>query len=219
MTDSRASGSTAPAIPSPKDAPPERSADSRSLILSATEALLVERGYAGFSIRKLVDRCGLTAPTIYHHFGDKNGLIDALLEARIETLVAELRAVPLAADPVENMRRLFRAFAEFGIQNPTHYELLHASRREQTDAIPAAQEAQAILLEPLEALAAEGRLYTPDLDETRQVAWAFLHGMILLQKTRPDEEWIPNLVDLSLDALLRACIRPADDASRPESSS
>ena len=188
----------------------ERPIDSRAAILAATEALLLEAGYEGFSIRKLVQRCGFTAPTIYHHFRDKQGLLDELLEARVESLVEEIRAVPLTKDPAENMRRLFRAFANFGIRNPTHYALISSSRTEQTDAIPAAQEARAILLAPLETLEQEGRLYSGDLDETRQVAWAFLHGIISLQNTRPHEDWNPNLLDLSLEALIRGCVRPSD---------
>ncbi len=185
----------------------ERPIDSRAAILAATEALLLEAGYEGFSIRKLVQRCGFTAPTIYHHFRDKQGLLDELLEARVESLVEEIRSVPLTEDPAENIRRLFRAFANFGIRNPTHYALINSSRSEQTDAIPAAQEAQAILLAPLETLEREGRLCSGDLEETRQVVWAFLHGIISLQSTRPHEDWNPNLLDLSLDALIRGCIR------------
>ena len=50
----------------------------RRAILDATQSLLVEGGYEAFSMRRLAERCGYTAPTIYHHFGDKPGLIGAL---------------------------------------------------------------------------------------------------------------------------------------------
>ena len=86
-------------------------ADARRIILDATEALLVEAGYEQFSMRKLVDRCGYTAPTIYHYFGDKPGLLDTLLEERLEKLVKDLHRVSLGEDPVANMRATSRAFA------------------------------------------------------------------------------------------------------------
>ena len=57
-------------------------ADARRTILDAAELLLPEVGHDGFSIRRLVARCGYSAPTIYHYFGDKAGLIEALLEER-----------------------------------------------------------------------------------------------------------------------------------------
>ena len=84
-------------------------ADARRIILDATEAMLVEEGYERFSIRKLVDRCGYTAPTIYHYFGDKPRLLDTLLEERLENLVRELHEVSLGEDPVANMRATSRA--------------------------------------------------------------------------------------------------------------
>ena len=64
----------------------EQRAQVRRSILDATEALLLEEGEERFSIRRLVERCGYTAPTIYHHFGDKTGLIDALLDERFDRL-------------------------------------------------------------------------------------------------------------------------------------
>ena len=55
--------------------------DARRAILDAAEELLVEGGLEGFSMRRLADRCGYTAPTIYHYFRDKPGLIASVLEA------------------------------------------------------------------------------------------------------------------------------------------
>ena len=75
-------------------------ADARRTILDAAEALLVESGHRGFAVRPLVESCGYSAPTIYHYFGDKPGLIEALLEERLQELVAELERVPSGADPL-----------------------------------------------------------------------------------------------------------------------
>ena len=52
--------------------------EARRTILDATELLLIESGGFDFSIRSLSKRCGYSAPTVYHYFGDKDGLIDAL---------------------------------------------------------------------------------------------------------------------------------------------
>ena len=68
--------------------------DAQRAILDATEGLLVEHGYEQFSMRRLVERCGYTAPTIYRYFGDKRGLLDALLEERILGLLTRFRGIP-----------------------------------------------------------------------------------------------------------------------------
>ena len=79
----------------------EQRAQVRRTILDATEALLLAEGEERFSIRRLVERCGYTAPTIYHHFGDKHGLIDTLLDERFDRLARQLKRVPRRGDPVE----------------------------------------------------------------------------------------------------------------------
>ena len=103
-------------------------ADARRAILDATEALLVEDGYEAFSMRRLADRCGYTAPTIYHHFGDKQRLLDELLDERCQGLVRTLRRVHQGDDLVENLRAFSAAFVRFGLRNPTHYALLSQPR-------------------------------------------------------------------------------------------
>lgn len=180
--------------------------DARRAILDATESLLLEQGEENFSVRKLVERCGYTAPTIYHYFGDKSGLLAELLEQRLQGLLVSLREVTLVSDPVENLRALFRAFADFFIRNPTHYHLLSESRSTQTDALPSAEEARLLLMQPLEVLDKQGHLHGSSLEETRQVIWSFLHGTISLQWIRPDEEWTSNHLDAAIDAMIRGCV-------------
>ncbi len=177
--------------------------EARRVILDATEELLVEEGYASFSMRKLATRCGYAAPTIYHYFGDKPGLLDTLIELRMTEVSAEMRAVRLAHDPVENMRRLFNAFARWGLANPTHYQLLTSTREPH----PAGEEAREILMRPVTQLAEQGRLEA-DIELARQSFWALIHGIISLQTTRPDEDWSEQLIDRALDAMICGLVKP-----------
>ena len=62
-------------------------------------------------MRRLAHRCGYTAPTIYHHFGDKQGLIDAVAAARIETVLARVRRVRRREDPLDTLRAMLLEFA------------------------------------------------------------------------------------------------------------
>jgi AcrR family transcriptional regulator len=188
-------------------------ADARRTILDATEALLVGEGYESFSIRKLVARCGYSAPTIYHYFGDKPGLLDALLEERLQKLVCDLRSVSLGEDLVANVRATSRAFTHFGLKNPSHYLLLTTPRSPASEPPPAAEEARAILAQPISDLFDQGRLYSDNLDEARQVLWTFMHGLISLQLSRPNEDWSPGLVDAAIDVMIRGCVRPEPNGS------
>jgi AcrR family transcriptional regulator len=181
-------------------------ADARRAILDATEALLVEDGYEAFSMRRLADRCGYTAPTIYHHFGDKQHLLDELLEERCQALVRTLRRVHQGEDLVENLRAFSAAFVRFGLRNPTHYALLSQPRDPGLPVPPAAEEARALMEAPLHKLGAAGRL-SADQETVGQSLWAFLHGFILLRTTRTDLEWNKDGLDVGIDALLRGFVR------------
>lgn len=181
-------------------------ADARRAILDAAEELLVEGGLEAFSMRRLADRCGYTAPTIYHYFRDKTGLVDELLEERLRALVQEIRAVELSAGPAENVRTLCVAFARFGVRNPSHYQLLVMKRVPDSPEPPSGEEARRLLSEPLEDMVRHGELKAGDLETLRQGLWSLLHGYILLQATRTDETWVPDLLERSVDALIRGFI-------------
>ena len=90
---------------------------------------MIESGGDEFSIRNLAGRCGYTAPTIYHYFGDKEGLVAALLEERFARLLATVRTVDLGPDPVTNLQRMIGGFLRFGDENPTFYRLIVAGSR------------------------------------------------------------------------------------------
>jgi AcrR family transcriptional regulator len=184
--------------------------EARRGILDATEAILLEDGVELFSIRKLATRCGFTAPTIYHYFRDKDGLILALLEERFSRLLQRVRRVQLGSDPVANMREHARAFLRFGLTNPTFYQLMsRGPRKGEERPVRAAEDARAIMSGPLEALAAEGRLYTDDLAAAQQALWALLHGLISLRIGNPTYAWSKNVSDVALDAMLRGIVRPS----------
>lgn len=190
-------------------------ADARRRILDASEALLLEAGQVGFSIRQLVGRCGYSAPTIYHYFGDKTGLIDALLEERLlSTLVTALRAVPTQVDPLEEARARYQAFARWGIGHPDQYRLLMEPRAEDATPLPSGEVALSLMQSPFERLADAGRLPAADLEAISQATWACLHGLITLPGLRPDVDWQPRLIERSLDAVIRGWLIDSDQTSR-----
>jgi AcrR family transcriptional regulator len=173
-------------------------------VLAATEQLLLEGGIEAVSIRRVSARCGYTAPTIYHHFGDKTGLVDAVLERRFAQLLALMRSIPRGGDPAAYLRQSAQAFLRFALENPDHYRLLTVARQ---DAVPSAEEARALVKQVLGELQREGTLATDDLEGAFQVLWSMLHGLISLHLIRPDHELADNLVELALDTVERGLLR------------
>jgi AcrR family transcriptional regulator len=178
----------------------------------------MEEGAEAFSMRRLAARCGYTLPTIYHHFGDKPGLLEALLDERFREMVDAIRgAVSSVDDPVENLRGMLRAFLDFGLSNPRHYQLMISTIQE-GDEPPAAEEARQLLEAPVLALLDRGQLRAGDVELGKKVIWAFAHGLISLLTSRADLEWPPDLLDVALDGMLHGVVIPdsacpAEDAA------
>jgi AcrR family transcriptional regulator len=180
--------------------------DAQRAILDAAEALLAEGGYEAFSIRKLTDRCGYSAPTIYHYFGDKLGLMDAVLEEHYQRLLALIRRVSYQADPLDTIRARVKAFVQFGLENPTHYRILMTQRGPDAKPLKSAEESRGLLEQPWRQLIEQGRLREEHLDLAQQSIFALLHGLIQLLTTRPDLEWSDVVAEESVEALMRGWI-------------
>jgi AcrR family transcriptional regulator len=189
--------------------------EARRAILDATEVLLIESGGFDFSIRSLSKRCGYSAPTVYHYFGDKDGLIDALLEERIARLADAIERVPVTGDPLADLRAVLRVFVRFGAAHPTFDRLMWTvSSKGESRTPPAMERLRARVGPPLLALAESGRLGDADAESAGQMIWALLHGLSALRVIEPRHPWVPNLGELALDTLLRGMTPPPGQAAR-----
>ena len=188
----------------------------RRTILDATEAILLEVGYDDFSIRRLVERCGYAAPSIYNYFGDKDGLLDALIDERFAKLAAQLKRVPRGSDPVANIRGLALAFVRFGLKNPTHFRLLFTPRAGDETPPPSGEEARKHIEDTLAVLWESGRLRTGDAQTAGQALSLLCQGLVWGRISRPDYAWSKTLTEDSIDALLRGLVAPDDAAPRSQ---
>lgn len=159
------------------------------------------------SIRKLTARCGYTAPTIYHYFGDKSGLIDAVLEARFRDVLELMSAIEPGADAVVTLREMASAFVRFALENPDHYRLLTVPRPDRADAVPSAEAARELVKRALEELDREGSLAISDTEVAFDITWSVLHGLISLHLIRPDYAFSESLVETALDMVENGLLR------------
>jgi AcrR family transcriptional regulator len=89
--------------------------DSRSILLAAAAEEFARHGPKGTRIQAIVQRAGVNERMIYHHFGSKEGLYTAVLEAQAHGLVDAWRQViDTAAElpPYEGMRAVLAGFVD-----------------------------------------------------------------------------------------------------------
>ncbi|NJP98218.1 TetR/AcrR family transcriptional regulator [Nonomuraea sp. FMUSA5-5] len=87
----------------------------RAAIIDTAMPILYERGLDGVGVAELCTAVGVSKETLYRHFGSKEGLIEAVLEARSERVTRWLAAAVEAAgaDPADQLTAVFDALAEW----------------------------------------------------------------------------------------------------------
>ncbi|MEJ5863208.1 TetR/AcrR family transcriptional regulator [Pseudomonas farsensis] len=73
--------------------------ETRAALLATARKVFSESGYAEASMDDLTAQAGLTRGALYHHFGDKKGLLAAVVEQIDAEMDARLRAI---SDTAEN---------------------------------------------------------------------------------------------------------------------
>ena len=72
---------------------PDRLTPRAQEIVAAGRALLEDEGPEALSMRRVADRLGIRAPSIYKHLSDKAALEDAVISAGFEELAAVFEGV------------------------------------------------------------------------------------------------------------------------------
>jgi AcrR family transcriptional regulator len=109
-------------------APADVGLSSPEVILNAARSLIGEKGYDGMAISDLSAQSGLPPSSIYYHFGNKFGVLAALLERTFEELHA-LFPDPSSFDdlaPLERLEAWFSAACTSLDRRPDYLRLLVA---------------------------------------------------------------------------------------------
>ena len=100
------------ALPMVDHRPVERAdaARNRAKIIAAASQVLAERGAVALSVDEVAGRAGVGVGTIYRRFGDRSGLLWALLDDRERTFQAAFVSGPPPLGPGSSACERLRAF-------------------------------------------------------------------------------------------------------------
>jgi len=112
----------------------------RATLLATARQLFGERGYAQTSMDDLTAQVQLTRGALYHHFGDKQGLLAAVVAELDAEMDARLRAITDSAeDAWEGFCRRCHAYLEMAVEPPIQRIVLRDARAVLGGASPDAQ--------------------------------------------------------------------------------
>jgi AcrR family transcriptional regulator len=178
----------------------------RDEILDAATGLLLETGHAkAVSIRSVAQRVGVTPPSIYLHFADKDALLDAVCARYFEKLDEEMQRVA-AHQPstIDVLRAQGLAYVRFALKTPELYRIaMMAESRPGSDVDMALNTSAFVhMRNSVEALIAEGIFPAGDPTTAALEMWAAAHGVAALLISRPYLPWgdVEGFADRALAA-------------------
>lgn len=161
----------------------------RHEILAAATDLLLETGQArAVSIRSVAERVGVTSPSIYLHFKDKDALLDAVCAHYLDRLDDEMaHAVVGQPSAVEVLRAQGRAYVRFALHTPELYRLATMGEWRSGSNVDMALDSAAFkhLRASVQTLMDEGVYRADDPTVIALEMWAAMHGLAAILIAKP----------------------------------
>ena len=166
-------------------------------IVAAARRILEDEGRDALTMRRLAEAVGIRAPSLYKHFPDKAAVEVALIEVGFEEAAEALERA--LAERGESLAAVAAAYRGFARTHPDLYRLMTEGPLPRDRLRPG-----------VEARAAAPVLWATGNPELARAAWAFAHGMVILEL---DGRFPP---DADLDAAWAAGIAAFVGAGHPE---
>jgi AcrR family transcriptional regulator len=199
--------------------------DRRRSILAAAQKVFLERGYANASIDAVVELAGGSKATVYQQFGNKEGLLGALVAEGAEELAHLVHELPLDGELEESLRTFGRGYLNL-IMRPDRLALFRLTIGE-CGRVPeigdvfyrtGPQMVAKYMTEFFRSVAAAGRIRTGDPERTAHQFIHALRGDLYLQNLlnptrRPTESELNRHIDFVIDAFLDGASIPRETKS------
>jgi len=195
--------------------------DARQSILDAARDIISHEGFAALTMRKLAERVGYSAASIYMHFRNRDQIAKEISRGGYADLLTTLQSAS-GKDPAARFRALCHAYVRFGLENPQTYALifmedpayLKAVFAEQASDDPATLSYN-LLADTMQDLVSPGiRASESPPTELAETVWAALHGIVSLKLTCPAFPSAPAevLTKIMTDTFLRGLAAPRQTA-------
>jgi AcrR family transcriptional regulator len=156
----------------------------REALLQAAIQLIAEVGPAGFTLREVARRAGVSHNAPYRHFPDREDLLAAVAAQGFRELnEAMLEAVTHHRSSVSRLKGAGLAYVEFALRRPEHFTVMFdaaVSKQRTPDSTEAAEQAFGTLLTLVKSCQDENRLPSVDVRQLALLAWSMVHGIAKL---------------------------------------
>jgi AcrR family transcriptional regulator len=179
-----------------------RERDARRRLITTTARGIAEReGWDAVTTRRLSTEIEYSQPVIYKHFASLDEITDAVALEGFQELATALRRARMRADPAGAVRAVARRYARFAADAPALYDAMFSRRTRLafgTAEVPELAAAFGELRAAVEPAAGDA-----DVELLTEMAWAALHGIVVLDRGgRLDPHRGTARIDLLVDRLV-----------------
>ena len=180
----------------------------RDDILAAATALLEESGNEeSVTLRAIARKAGITAPSIYAHFEDRESILESVIALAFDELVAVISSATQGIeDPVKSLHAGCHAYLAFAAERPHRYRVLFERQRDFAAALSherihalethhdtiepkSGAEAFDLLVDGIQRCIDAGRSGSVDAFADAAALWSAMHGFATLHRGLSDFPW------------------------------
>jgi AcrR family transcriptional regulator len=178
------------------------------LMLAATQ-LLDEAAGGPVSTRQITERAGVRAPTLYHHFGNKQALLDAVVSHGFKEFLRQRRGAD-TRDALDDIRAGWDNHVAFGLEFPSAYAHIYGQVKPGVRC-GVTEDVREHLLEALQPAAQQGRLRVSVAEAATRIL-AACSGVTLTLIQQPPSGRDLGLSERMRESVLTSIAQVSDDA-------
>lgn len=155
----------------------------RESLLAAAIELIAESGPAGFTLREVARRAGVSHNAPYRHFRDKGELLGAVAAQGFRELnAAMLEDAASEITALGKLKRAGYAYVAFALRRPEHFAAMFDSPASapDEDCLAAGREAFGTLVGIIALCQQEGQLPEGAPEYRALLSWSLVHGIAKL---------------------------------------
>jgi len=176
-------------------------------ISQAALAILEAEGAEAVSMRRVADSVDITPMAIYHHFSNREALLDSVTNQQFATFLSYIEKRPIRGSPETQLISAMEAYIDYAFDRPRIFDYVFAQRRPGARRYPDDFRARrSPTLNPIadvvRAAMQTGQVKKNDVWEVALELWALTHGYVALYRAGRF-----NLSEKEFRALVRRALR------------
>ncbi|MCU0566569.1 MAG: TetR/AcrR family transcriptional regulator [Oculatellaceae cyanobacterium Prado106] len=165
----------------------------REALINEAYQQIEQEGAIALNLSKLSQKIGVSQPSVYRHFPNKQALAIRVAQRGFEQLAEALQKATRNAesDAFEGIRAIATAYVEFALNHPEIARLMFSMKERTTEPVlqNASKAAAVPLFRIVEAAKHCDRLRNHDVEQAVRIIWAAIHGLAMLLM----DEQIPSI--------------------------